>query len=384
MPGPLEGVRVVELVGLGPAPFCGMVLADLGADVIQIDRPASAGQFEIVPPRFDLHRRGKRSIAVDLKTDDGAAVVLKLVAESDVLIEGFRPGVAERLGIGPAAALAANQRLVYGRMTGWGQTGPYADAAGHDIDYIAISGLLHPIGDAGSPTVPLNMIGDFGGGGMVLAMGVLAALVAARETGVGQVVDAAMVDGSALLSTSIHGLAAAGLWEDRRASNLLDGGAPFYSVYETSDGGHVAVGALEPQFFGALVDRLGLSECPPQLDRDRWPEMRALFAEKFRSGTRSHWVEVFEGVDGCVAPVRSLSEAPTDPHLQARGTFVEVSGVVQPAPAPRFSATPAEAPAPPSRQGQHSEAVLSAFGYSQSEISKLVAEGTVTNWTEES
>jgi len=361
-----------------------MVLADLGADVIQIDRPTRAGQFEIVSPRFDLHRRGKRSIAVDLKSEDGAALVLKLVAESDVLIEGFRPGVAERLGIGPAAALAVNRRLVYGRMTGWGQTGPYADAAGHDIDYIAISGLLHPIGDAGSPTVPLNVIGDFGGGGMVLAMGVLAALIAARDTGAGQVVDAAMVDGSALLSTSIHGLAAAGLWEDRRASNLLDGGAPFYSVYATSDGGHVAVGALEPQFFAALVDRLGLNECPPQLDRDRWPEMRALFAEKFGSRTRSQWVEIFEGVDGCVAPVWSLSEASADPHLQARGTFVEVSGVVQPAPAPRFSATPSESPAPPSLPGQHSEAILSAFGYSQSEISKLVAEGTVTNWTEES
>ncbi|MGF1618370.1 MAG: CaiB/BaiF CoA transferase family protein [Acidimicrobiia bacterium] len=377
MPGPLEGIIVVELAGLGPAPFCGMVLADFGADVIRVDRVGGGATPLPLEPRFDLHQRGKRSIGVDLKHPDGRKVVLELVSRSDALIEGFRPAVTEGLGIGPGECLAVNPGLVYGRMTGWGQEGPYAATAGHDIDYIAISGVLHAIGPHDTPAVPLNLLADYGGGGMLLVVGVLAALIEARRSGSGQVVDAAMVDGSALLSTSLHGLMAGGGWSDQRESNFLDGGAPFYTVYETADGRHMAVGALEPAFFAVLVDRLGLGGVPHQLDREFWPEMREMFSDAFRARTQAQWIEVFAGSDGCVAPVRSLTAAPTDPHLEARGTFVAIDGVVQPAPAPRFARTPAATPSSPSLPGEHTDEVLAVLGYSPARISKLRGDGVV-------
>ncbi len=371
MPGPLEGISVVEFAGLGPAPFCGMVLADLGAHVIRVDRPEGSPGFSLIGHEFDLHNRGKGSIAIDLRSSVGIDVALDLIGRADIVIEGLRPGVTERLGVGPAQALARNPALVYGRMTGWGQVGRYAATAGHDIDYIAVSGLLHPIGSRESPTIPLNMVGDYGGGGMLLLVGVLAAIVSSRQTGVGQVVDAAMVDGSALLSTSIHGLMAAGVWADSRNSNLLDGAAPFYSVYKTADGRHMAVGALEPQFFNELVEILEVDGCPSQMDRDGWPEMRRLFADRFGSEDQKFWIERFAGSDACVAPVRSLSEAPNDPHLQERSTFIDVAGITQPAPAPRFAETGLAAPEPPPHPGQNTDSILAGLGYSPDEISKL-------------
>lgn len=385
MSGPLIGIRVVEFAGLGPAPFAGMVLADLGATVIRVDRPPGASGLTLVPPAFDLHNRGKKSVAVDLKHSQGVEVAIKLISTADVLIEGLRPGVTERLGVGPAHALAANPALVYGRMTGWGQDGPYRDMAGHDIDYIAVSGLLHSIGNKDAPTVPLNMIGDFGGGGMLLIVGVLAALLHARSTGVGQVVDAAMVDGSALLSTSIHGLLAAGAWADERESNLLDGAAPFYSVYQTSDGKHMAVGALEPQFFSALVDGLEVENCPSQGDRESWPVMRELFAGRFEGETQDFWVARFRGSDACVAPVISLAQAATNEHLRSRSTFVKVDGISQPAPAPRFDRTPPpERPGKPQAPGANTMEVLIGLGYSQEQIGMLLEVGAISEMTEES
>ncbi len=378
MPGPLEGIIVVELAGLGPAPFCGMVLADLGADVIRVDRVGGGATPLPLEPRFDLHQRGKRSISVDLKHPEGRKVVLDLLRRSDALIEGFRPGVTEGLGIGPGECLAVNPALVYGRMTGWGQEGPYAATAGHDIDYIAISGVLHSIGPHDTPIVPLNLLGDYGGGGLLLAVGVLAALIEVGKSGAGQVVDAAMVDGSALLSTWIHGLMAGGGWSDERESNFLDGGAPFYAVYATADKRHMAVGALEPAFFAVLVERLGLTEVPHQLDRERWPELREMLSAAFLANTQAHWIDVFAGSDGCVAPVRSLLAAPDDPHVQARGTFVTIGGVVQPAPAPRFASTPSATPMPPCVPGEDTDEVLAGLGYSQTGISKLRDDGAVS------
>lgn len=363
----------MEMAGLGPAPFCGMILSDLGADVVRVDRIGGVGEGLTSSPRFDLHNRGKRSIAVDLKTGAGAEVVLRLASASEILIEGFRPGVMERLGVGPARCLAANPGLVFGRMTGFGQDGPYSGMAGHDIDYIAMSGILHAIGPEDAPVPPLNLVGDFGGGGMLLAVGVLAALVRARETGGGQVVDAAMIDGSALLAASHRGYLAEGWWRDSRKSNLLDGGAPFYSVYETADGRHMAVGALEPQFFAALLEGLGLDpdETPAQTDRERWPEMRRILSDRFAAGSRDHWAEVFAGSDACVAPVLTMAEAPRHPHNRSRGTFVEVDGVVQPAPAPRFSQTPTALRSAPVTPGSDTDAVLTDLGYTEAEIGKL-------------
>jgi alpha-methylacyl-CoA racemase len=372
--GPLDGVRVVELAGIGPGPFCGMLLADMGAEVVRVDRPPVAGAWP------DLMARGKRSVVVDLKHEAAAEVVLRLVASADALLEGFRPGVAERLGIGPDACLARNPRLVYGRMTGWGQDGPLRQTAGHDIDYIALAGALDPIGAAGGPPVPpLNLLGDFGGGGLLLAFGIACALVEARRSGQGQVVDAAIVDGASLLTTSFHELAALGLWQERRGSNLLDGGAPFYGVYQTADGGHLAVGALEPRFYGELLDRLGLAaeDLPAQTDRERWPELRARFEAVFRTRTRDEWIERFEGSDACVAPVLRPSEAPDHPHHRARGSFVPVGETRQPAPAPRFSRTPAAPPARPPAIGEHTDEVLAAGGFSPDEIAALRAAGAV-------
>ena len=373
--GPLAGVRVVELAGIGPGPFCAMLLADLGAEVLRVDRPAAAR-----PGWPTVLARGRRSVAVDLKHPDGAGVVLDLVASADALVEGFRPGVAERLGIGPDACLARNPRLVYGRVTGWGQEGPWRLAAGHDIDYVALAGALHPIGQAGGPPVPpLNLVGDFGGGGMLLALGVVAALLEVGRSGAGQVVDAAMVDGAALLTTQFHELLAAGLWREERGANLLDGGAPFYGVYETADGRHLAVGALEPQFYAELLRRLGLDagDLPGQLDRDGWPLVRERLAALFRTRTREEWCELLAGTDACVAPVLGLGEAPAHPHNRARGTFVDVGGVVQPGPAPRFSRTPSDPPTPPARPGEHTDQALADWGVAPDEVARLRATGAI-------
>ncbi|HET9260937.1 MAG TPA: CaiB/BaiF CoA-transferase family protein [Acidimicrobiia bacterium] len=377
MPGPLDGVTVTELAGLGPVPFAGMVLADLGAAVVRIERAGGGGLFAHSPR--DVLSRGRLSVAVDLKSDRGREVVLRSVAASEVLIEGFRPGVTERLGIGPAHCLARNPALVYGRMTGWGQDGPLAGIAGHDIDYIAVSGALHAIGPAEEPIPPLNLVGDFGGGGMLLVVGVLAALVHARATGVGQIVDAAMTDGSALLTASHHGYMADGWWKAEREANLLDGAAPFYSTYRTSDDRHVAVGALEPQFFATLLERLDIDpdDIAPQNDRDGWPAMRELFRERFATRTRDEWASHFEGTDACVAPVLSLAEAPDHPHNVSRGTFVDVAGVVQPAPAPRFSVTHTEASPVHGRVGQDTDHVLTRLGFDAAEIAEMRDSGSV-------
>nr|WP_036342432.1 CaiB/BaiF CoA-transferase family protein [Micromonospora purpureochromogenes] len=364
MSGPLTGVRVVELAGIGPGPFAAMLLADLGADVIRVDRP-EPGALPAGDPGRNLLNRGKRSVVVDLKHPDGAEVVLELAARAAILIEGWRPGVAERLGVGPEAALARNPALVYGRMTGWGQHGPLAHAAGHDIGYIAVAGALHPIGRAGGPPqIPLNLVGDFGGGALYLVVGVLAALHVARSTGHGQVVDAAIVDGAAHLTTPFAGLLAQGAWRAERGRNLLDGGAPFYDVYATADGGHMAVGALEPQFYAELLRLLGLADAdlPAQHDVAGWPVLRARFAEVFAGRTRDEWAAVFDGTDACVAPVLSLTEAQDHPHLVARGTYEEHFGVRQPAVAPRLSGTPGRIGGPPPAPGADTEPALTDWG----------------------
>jgi alpha-methylacyl-CoA racemase len=374
MTGPLQGLKVVEIAGIGPGPFAAMLLADLGAEVIRVDRPGGGG---LSLGDRDVLNRGRRSVAVDLKHPDGAEVVLRLAERADVLIEGYRPGVAERLGIGPQACLARNPRLVYGRMTGWGQDGPLAATAGHDLAYIAVTGTLHAIGRAGGPPqVPLNLVGDFGGGSMYLVVGVLAAVWEAARSGRGQVVDAAIVDGTAHLSAIMHGFVSLGLWRTERGTNLLDTGAPFYDVYETSDGEYMAVGAIEPQFFAVLVELLGIAErVPEQNDRERWPELRELIASTFRTRTRQEWTEVFAGSDACVAPVLSAREAPEHPHLAARGTLVERDGLTQPAPAPRFSRTAAELGLPPCAPGAHTLEALKAWGFEDADA--LAAAGAV-------
>ncbi|NJC63654.1 CoA transferase [Planosporangium flavigriseum] len=370
MAGPLTGVRVVELAGMGPGPFAGMLLADLGAEVLRVDRPGVHGHPG--DPGLDVLGRGKRSVALDLKQPRAAEVVRHLAARADILIEGFRPGVAERLGIGPQDCQAVNPALVYGRMTGWGQDGPLANTAGHDITYLALSGLLHAIGPAdGPPVPPLNVVGDYGGGGMLLAFGVLAALLSARQAGVGQVVDASIVDGAALLSAQVHGLMRQGLWADRRGGNLLDGSAPNYGVYTTADGRHLAVGPLEPKFWAEFAARVGVDGDP--YDPAGWPALRERIAERIATRTRAEWLAVFDGSDACVAPVLSLSEAASadHPHLAARGTFVESYGVTQPAPAPRFSATPAALTAPPPHPGEHTREALADWGVD--DVNALIA-----------
>ncbi len=355
--GPLTGVRVVELAGIGPGPFAAMLLADLGADVVRVDRPGGAGLG--IDPAHDLTNRNKRSVVLDLKSDEGPARVLDLVERADILVEGYRPGVAERLGVGPDACLARNPQLVYGRMTGWGQDGPLADRAGHDIAYIALTGTLSMIGRPDEPPiVPANLVGDYAGGSLYLVIGVLAALQHARAHGEGQVVDAAIVDGAAHLATMIHGMLAAGSWQDRRGANLLDGGCPFYGTYATSDGGHMAVGPLEGQFYAEFARLLGIADAfPDRWDLTRWDELRATVTERFLTRTRAEWTEVFAGTDACVAPVLSLTEAPHHPHLAARSTFVEHGGRTQPAPAPRFSATPVSVRTGPALPGADTEAV---------------------------
>ncbi len=374
MSGPLTDLRVVELGGIGPVPHAGMILADLGAEVTRIVRPGRPGD------PHDILARGKRSIAIDLKHPEGAALALALVERADVLIEGFRPGVAERLGLGPPRCHEVNPRLVYGRMTGWGQSGPLADAAGHDIDYIAVTGTLAAIGTPKRPVPPLNLVGDFGGGSMLVVVGVLAALHSVGSDGAGQVVDAAMVDGSALLMAMHHGALAGGWWRGVRGDDLFDGSAPFYTTYATSDGEWMAVGALEPQFYARLVEGLGLEvdDLPQQMDRAAWPEMRRLFAEEFAQHTREEWEAIFSQIDACVTGVYTMTEAANHPHLRSRGTFVVSGGVVQPAPAPRFSATPPDPPGSVPRPGQHTAEILADLGLDAVEISRLIGIGTVS------
>ncbi|MET9912415.1 CaiB/BaiF CoA-transferase family protein [Streptomyces sp. NPDC006476] len=349
--GPLTGVRVVELAGIGPGPFAAMLLADLGADVVRVDRPGGVGLA--IKPEFDVTNRNKRSVVVDLKAPYGPARVLDLVERADIVVEGYRPGVAERLGVGPEACHARNPGLVYGRMTGWGQDGPLAPRAGHDIAYIALTGTLGLIGEPDRPpAVPANLLGDYAGGSLYLVVGVLAALHHARAGGTGQIVDAAIVDGTSHLSAMLHGMLATGGWQDRRGANLLDGGCPYYGTYETADGGYMAVGALEPQFYQEFVTLLGLPEhADDRKDWTRWGELREAVAARFKSRTRDEWTALFQGTDACVAPVLSLREAPGHPHLAARGTFTDHGGITQPAPAPRFSATPTAVRTAPARPG---------------------------------
>lgn len=379
--GPLKGLKVVELAGIGPGPMCAMLLADLGADVLRIDRFKTLYR---AAPRFELLNRSKRSIAVDLKKAEGVETVLRLVEQADALVEGFRPGVAERLGLGPDVCLTRNPRLVYGRMTGWGQSGPVAQMAGHDINYIALTGALHAIGTTETPIAPLNMIGDFGGGALYLAFGLVCALLEAKGSGKGQVIDAAMTDGSANLMTMIYALMASGYWTDARASNVVDGGAPFYGVYETSDGRFVALGTIEPQFYEELIERLGLGgeSLPDRMKSENWPVLRARFEAVFRTRTRDAWTAVFEGSDACLAPVLSLAEAPDHPHNRARNTFVTHNGIVQPAPAPRFSRTPGGITRRPPDPGEHTREALADWGFAAGEIDALLADGAVTEKAE--
>lgn len=358
--GPLDGVKVVEFAGIGPGPFCCMLLSDMGADVVRIDRKGGRSM-----PK-DVTARGRRSVALDLKDANDVAVALALVEKADVLIEGFRPGVMERLGLGPDEALARNPKLIYGRMTGWGQSGPLAHAAGHDLNYIALSGALHAMGRKGAPPAPpLNLVGDYGGGALYLALGVCAALLEAQRSGKGQVVDAAITDGTASLMGVMYGLRASGVWSDERDANLLDGGAPFYDVYETADAKFVAIGSLEPQFYALLLEKLSLKDDPlfaAQMDRSQWPAMSKKIAAVVKTRTRDEWTALMEGTDVCFAPVLSMGEAPSHPHNAARGAFTDVAGVTQPAPAPRFSRTPAAIQGPAAAPGADTENVLSDWG----------------------
>ncbi len=375
MPGPLQGVRIIEIAGIGPGPFAGMMLADSGAEIIRVDRPGAAPG--LAAPSRDILARSRRSVAIDLKRPEGVAVLRDLVRSADGLIEGFRPGVMERLGLGPDVLLADNPKLVFGRMTGWGQTGPLAKTAGHDIDYIAIAGALHAYGRAGEkPTPPINMVGDFGGGGMLLAFGMVSALLSASRTGVGQVIDCAMVDGAAVLMSMIWSFRAMGFWRDERGVNMLDTGAHFYDTYETADGKYMAVGAIEPQFYAQLRNLAGLTDdaFDAQMDFSAWPDLKAKIAEAFKARTRDDWTAIFYGTDACVSPVLSMSEAPSYPHNAERGTFIDINGITQPAPAPRYSATPAAKPVMASDDtGADTDAVMAALGYDAARITALKA-----------
>ena len=376
--GPLSGIKILEFEAIGPGPFAGMLLADMGADVIVVDRPASSGLGLERERWMDVMMRGKRSVTLDLKSKDGTAAALELAARADALIEGFRPGVMERLGLGPDAVFARNPKLVYGRMTGWGQDGPMAARAGHDLNYIALAGVLSAFGrKGGAPVPPLNLVGDFGGGGMLLGFGIACALVEARASGKGQVVDAAMVEGASLLGTMFSGMLAAGSWKEERGSNILDTGAPWYDVYETKDGKYVSIGAIEAKFYEELIQRLGLDaqSLPAQYDRKGWPALRKVFSEKFGTRTRDEWCTVFEGSDACFAPVLSFSEARTHPHNAARRSFVTVGKVEQPAPAPRFSRTAAAVGRAPPERGEGGRQALLDWGLSATDIEGLNALG---------
>ncbi|GIT32619.1 MAG: alpha-methylacyl-CoA racemase [Gammaproteobacteria bacterium] len=374
--GPLKGLKIIEMAGIGPGPFCGMVLADLGAEIIRVDRASAIGTGSKQEPS----NRGKKSIAVDLKAKEGVEVVLKLVETADAIFEGFRPGVMERLGIGPEVCLARNDRIVFGRMTGWGQEGPLANAAGHDINYISLSGALAAIGRPGSPPVPpLNLIGDFGGGGMLLALGLVAALLESKESKKGQVVDAAMTDGSALLMTMIYSMQSSGMWKTTMGSNLLDGGSHFYDTYECKDGKFISIGSIEPQFYALLCQIAELDEkvFSKQMSRDLWPEQKEEIKKIFLNKTRDEWCELMEGTDVCFAPVLDMSEAPHHPHNKERKTFIDLEGVTQPAPAPRFSRTEPEVVSSPSIVGEHTSEVLSSIGLSEEDIGSLKSSGAV-------
>lgn len=380
MAGPLEGIKVIEMAGIGPGPMCAMLLADLGAEVVRIDRVQSAGLGLPRDPRGDLLNRGRRSVAVDLKATTGVDVVLRMVERADALIEGFRPGVMERLGVGPAPCFERNPKLVYGRMTGWGQHGPLAHAAGHDINYIALTGALNAIGREGEPPLhPLNLVGDFGGGALYLAMGVLAGVIEAQRSGQGQVIDCAMIDGAASLMTLFYGMKHMNRWNDQRGTNAIDGGSHFYNVYETLDGKFVAIGSIEPKFYAELLEKIGLDAAalPAQHDPTSWRAMTQRFTEIFRSKTRDEWCRIMEGSDVCFAPVLDLDESLRHPHNQARGTFVSVNGVAQPGPAPRFSRTPCAIGKPPSVPGEDSLSVLSDWGFSDAALETLIHAGVV-------
>ena len=378
--GALDGVRVIELAGIGPGPFCGMMLADQGAEVIQVDRAAAVRGGAPARPPGNVNGRGRRSIGVDLKSPEGVETVLRLVEGAGMVFEGFRPGVAERLGVGPDDCLARNPAIVYGRMTGWGQDGPYSSMAGHDINYIALAGVLAHIGRSDSgPVPPMNLVGDFGGGGMYLAYGMVCALLEARNSGKGQVVDAAMVDGAASLMSFIHGMLASGFHSPERGTNLLDTGAHFYDVYECADGGWISLGSIEPQFYAELLDKLGLDaeRFGKQNDRDLWPELSEEIAAVVRMKTRDEWDAILEGSDVCYAPVLTVDEAIRHPHNVARGTFIDVGGITQPGPAPRLSRTPGEVRRPPAHAGQHTDEVLSEAGFDDDEVAALRASGAV-------
>ncbi len=378
--GPLVGVKVVEIAGIGPGPFCAMMLADMGAEVIRIDRAGAVRGIDPSVPSADILNRGRRSVGVDLKNPDGVETVLSLVEQADALIEGFRPGVTERLGIGPDDCLARNPRLVYGRMTGWGQEGPWALEAGHDINYIAMAGALDPCGRKGeAPVPPMNLVGDFGGGAMFLAFGVVCGILEARASGAGQVIDAAMVDGAATLTTMMHGMMAMGFWDIERGTNMLDTGAFFYEVYRTKDDKFVSVGSIEPQFYAALVEHTGLGgdQPPPQMDRASWPALKEELAAIFVTRTRDEWCELLEGHDICFAPVLSMAEAPEHPHMAARGTFVDVAGITQPGPAPRFSRTPGAITSPAPHAGQHTDEALVDWGFTLERVAALKESGAV-------
>ena len=372
--GPLNGIRILEIAGIGPGPFAAMMLSDMGAEVLRVDRAQSVREGDNDGVGGDLLNRGRRSIGLDLKHPEGRDALLRLVEGADALVEGFRPGVMERLGVGPEICHERNPRLIYGRMTGWGQEGPMAHAAGHDINYIALAGALHSIGREGQkPTPPLNLVGDFGGGGMLMAFGVVCALLERERSGQGQVVDAAMVDGTAALMTMIFNMKGLGVWKEERGSNILDTGAHFYDTFETADGKYVSIGSIEPQFYAELLEKTGRADqdLPRQMDREQWPALKAKLEEVFRTRSRDAWCEIMEGSDVCFAPVLSLAEAPDHPHMRARNTFVEVAGVRQPAPAPRFDRTPPEISRPPAHPGQHTAEALADWGFEAEEIQKL-------------
>jgi alpha-methylacyl-CoA racemase len=381
MPGPLTGLKVVEFAGIGPGPFAAMLFADMGAEVVRVERRAvSRRPLSLLNAGpFDVLNRGRRAVAVDLKRPPGVEVALRLVAGADALIEGFRPGVMERLGLGPDVCLARNPRLVYGRMTGWGQHGPLAHAAGHDINYIALSGALHAIGTPDQPLPPLNLVGDFGGGAFLLAWGMLAALWEARSSGQGQVVDAAMTDGAALLMAMIYGVKAGGLWSTARGANLLDGGAPFYTTYACADGKFLAAGPIEPPFYRLFLEKAGITDpdLASQYDLTAWPAQKEKLAAIFRTRPRDEWCALFEGTDACVTPVLDLDEAPLHPHNMARGTFLVIDDVLQPAPAPRLSRTPAAVRNPPPQSGADTDAVLADWGFTPEEIAALHAAAAI-------
>ncbi len=380
MPGPLQGFRVIEMAGIGPGPFCAMLLADMGAEVVRVQAKGTRPAMPLMNTPYDVLARGRRSMSIDLKKPGGCEAVLKLVTRADALIEGFRPGVMERLGLGPEVCQAHNPRLVFGRMTGWGQTGPLAPRAGHDINYLALSGVLQAIGHAdAAPSVPLNLVADMGGGGLLLAFGMVCALLESRQSGQGQTVDAAMTEGAALLASMCYGFKAGGLWSNTRGANMLDGAAHYYDSYACADGQYIAVGSVEPQFYALLLEKLGLdaTEFTAQNDPAQWPGMKARLAQVFKTRSRDAWATLLEGLDACATPVLNWDEAPAHPHNMARHSFINLAGVTQPAPAPRFSRTPPEVCSPPAQADQHTDTILSDWGLSPAEIVALKKSETI-------